>query len=323
LLARSAWREQTFERTIEASRLQELRSRSAAATDRPQEKLREYSRTGTPEKLAIPVPGIVRGVIGHPGEVHTYKFNVDSGAQLAFELEATGVGPPQFNPLLTILDAEGHEVLNNVYLRIGRNPNYRKTVQPKVLHAFQRGGEFTAQVRDITAAYGSPQFGYKLLIRPQIPHVGEIEVTEHVDEPDGKQADYPIDRINISPGVPKKLRVSINVEEGLPDSFMVTMEGLPPGVQVLPASQTDPDATPPLDEGDKYRFLPKTSYAMIMLAARGDCPVTPMPVMTRLVVTTVQPDGTISRPLAVQPVPLVVVKRAEAISEREVFRATR
>jgi hypothetical protein len=306
LLARSRWREQTFERRLDAHRMQELAGRSQPALAN--------------SKVTVTV---IEDVIAQPGESHNHKFKVNAGERLAFELETPGAAPPEFNPLMTVLDAEGHELFTNVYLRIGRNPNYRKTVQPKVLYQFQAGGEFTAQVRDITSRRGGPACRYRLLIRPQVPHMGEIEVTDHFVNPDGRQADYPIDRINLVAGTAKKLSVRTSLEEGFAGSVITTIEGLPPGVELLPASETEPDDTPPLDQGDKRRFLPKTSTTTLVLLARRDTPITTVPHFVRTVVTPVYPDGSLGMPLSVQPIPLMVTRANPEDSPRTVAQTGR
>ena len=53
---------------------------------------------------------------------------------------------------------------------------YLKAAQPKATHSFERAGEYILQVRDITSRYGNPNYRYRILVRPQIPHVGEISV---------------------------------------------------------------------------------------------------------------------------------------------------
>jgi hypothetical protein len=289
LLARSSWREQTFERGLDGNRLRELAQRS-------------------PSEFAGPAVAVIEDVIAQPGQSHNHKFKANAGERLAFELETPRAAPPEFNPFLTVLDAEGHELFTNVYLRIGRNPNYRKTVQPKVLYEFRAGGEYTAQVRDITSRRGGPEFRYRLLIRPQMPHVGEIEVTDHFVDAMGKQADYPIDRINLVAGTAKKLTVRTSLEEGFAGTVVATLEGLPPGVEVLPASETAPDDTPRLDQGDKRRFLPQTSTTTLVLIARHDSPITRVPHFVRAVVTPVYPDGSMGKSFSVQPVPLMVTR---------------
>lgn len=308
LPAHSSWREQSFARKIKTDRMGELRSRSLVDADKPEE---------------LAVPGIVQGVIAHSGLMQSHKFKVNSGERLAFEIETSGIGPPQFTPLLTVVDAEGKEVFSNVYLRIGRNPNYRKTVQPKVLHTFEAGGEFTAQIRDITSRYGNAQFRYRLLIRQQVPHIGEIEVSEHFVNSDATQVDYPVDRINLYPGIPKRLNVRTSLEEGFTGNVIVRLEGLPAGVEVLPSSETEADDTPPLDQGDRHRFLPKISRAAVTLMAQKDCSSTATPYPVRVVVTPVRPDGTFGNPLAVQSVPLMVIKPGAKSLATEVSQTER
>ena len=146
--------------------------------------------------------------------------------------------------------------------------------------------------------------------------MGEIEVTEHFVNDDGKQADYPIDRINLVAGTAKKLSVRTSLEEGFDGSVMTTVQGLPPGVEVVPASETAPDDTPPLDEGDKARFLPQTSTTTLMLVARHDSPITTEPHFVRAVVTPVYPDGSLGMPLSVQSIPLMVTRPNPEDSQR-------
>ena len=57
--------------------------------------------------LEITVPAILQGSIDHPGDVDTFSFKVMDDQSLAFEIETPDSAPPQFNPLLTVLDKEG------------------------------------------------------------------------------------------------------------------------------------------------------------------------------------------------------------------------
>ena len=125
--------------------------------------------------LSISVPGIAEGTIDRPGDVDRYAFKVERGQQVAFEVETPQVGPPQFNPRFGILDEEGRELFSNVYKRLGRQLTfYLKTVEPKTLYTFERSGEYSLVVSDLTRRFGNAGFRYRLLLRPQIPHVGEV-----------------------------------------------------------------------------------------------------------------------------------------------------
>jgi hypothetical protein len=241
-----------------------------------------------------PIPSIIEGAIDLPGDRDYYKFTVKSGERLAFEIETPQTRPPQFNPLLTIYDADGKTVLTNVYKRIGRNDTfYVKTPEPKVVYTFEREGDYTLEIRDATSRFGDPKFVYRILLRPQVPHLGDVQVDQ--------------DRVNIARGEAKKLNVTTAQEEEFGGEVAVTVEGLPAGVEILPATEVKPEKGPPLDEGPKYRFRPKTETASILLLARGDAPVTEMPRFIRVVCRPVV-RGVVGAPVLVKELPLMVVK---------------
>ena len=243
---------------------------------------------------AAPIPSIIEGVIERPGDRDYYKFAVKSGERLAFEIETPQTRPPPFNPLLTIYDSDGKTVLNNVYKRIGRNDTfYVKTPEPKIIYTFEREGEYTLEMRDATSRWGDPKFAYRILLRPQVPHLGDVQVDQ--------------DRLNIARGEAKKLNVTTAQEEEFAGDIAVTVEGLPEGVEVLPATEVKPEKGPPLDEGPKYRFRPKTETASILLMARADAPVTEMPRFIRVVCRPVV-RGVVGAPVLVKELPLMVVR---------------
>lgn len=245
------------------------------------------------QALELSLPTVIEGVIDQPGDMDHFKFEVKSGERLVFEIETPDSVSPRFHPRLGILDGEGREFLTNIYRRLVRQFQfYTKTVEPKTVYTFELGGEFTLQIRDITSSYGDPSFIYRVLIRPQIPHVGEVEVTE--------------DRINLVPGEARKLTVMTGQEEGFGGEIALTMENLPPGVVALPGTEVEPDRGINPDEGPKERFLAKTQKATIMLVARADAPATAMP---RMVTMMAQPivGGKPGAPLPVAEIPLMVV----------------
>jgi hypothetical protein len=59
------------------------------------------------------------------------------------------------------------------------------------------GVEYVLQVRDITSRYGSPSYRYRILVRPEIPHVGEASVMEEGEKINGG-------RINLIRGEPPR-----------------------------------------------------------------------------------------------------------------------
>src|SRR5690606_41259044 len=53
-----------------------------------------------------------------------------------------------------------------------------KQIYPKTQYAFPRKGDFTLEIRDITASYGGPEMQYKVLVRPWVPHLGEARLSK-------------------------------------------------------------------------------------------------------------------------------------------------
>ena len=303
-----------FSRKIESDRLELLWSRTVRETVDP-----SPSTTGLahlfeqePNQLAsqaleVAVPSIIEGAIEHPGDVDSFRFKVKDGEKLAFEIETPGVTPPFFNPHLVVLDSEGREFLSNLYLRLGRQFQfYKKTVEAKTLHIFESGGEYTLQVRDITSRQGDPSFVYRVLIRPQIPHMGGIQVKE--------------DRVNLKAGGAKKLTVVTEQEEGFGGEIVLNVENLPPGVEALPGTEVEPAGGINPDEGPKERFVPKSQKATVLLVVSADAPVTPMPQLIRIMGRAVV-QGTLGPTLLIQEMPVMVVRHQEVASASHIAKA--
>ena len=209
----SGWREHTFTRSIGQKRLQELRSRTITAVQQKREEQRETSTAGGPAPVLID-PGValvprkeeepndtpdhaqtvlapvaIEGAIHSRGDIDAFQFSVKAGAKLAFEIEVLQSEPPFFNPRMELLDAQGRRLWRKIEDRI----------RPKAEYTFEREGEYILQIEDLSSRY-DPSFLYRLLIRPQIPHVGEIRIQE--------------DRINLPTGQARNLTVTVEQEEG-------------------------------------------------------------------------------------------------------------
>jgi hypothetical protein len=244
----------------------------------------------------LTLPALVEGTIGHPGDVDNFKFKVTEGQQLAFELETPDLLPPFFNPHLGILDEQGHEIFTNVYRKVGGDgDDWIKSVQPKVTCTFERAGEYALQVRDVTASLGESGFKYRVLIRPQVPHVGKVEVKQ--------------DAMNLVRGEAKKLTVITEQEEGFDGEIALIFGDLPAGVKALTGTDVEPEKPPPLPELNKERFFPKSQKATILLLASLDAPLTTVP---KVVCLYAQPivQGKQGTPFLVQRIPFMVVNPA-------------
>jgi hypothetical protein len=149
-------------------------------------------------------------------------------------------------------------------------------------------GEYTMQIRDITSGCAGPDFRYRVLMRPQVPHVGNVEIAP--------------DHVNLEAGSSRPLTVAIDREEGFRGYVTVNVEGLPTGVTALTAME-DVTEKPPLPNGGRLeRYTPKEQRTTVMLVAAPDAPRSDLPVVTRVV-----SQGKPAEPVAVKEIPLIVL----------------
>ena len=324
----SEWDERAFPRTLEQDRLAELVSRTVV-TSETGDTVSKKSGSGPPgsggeapggpsvdslgipprpiitatevepndtraEALQLTLPATIEGTIERPGDVDYFRFRVKREQGLAFEVETPDSPPPYFNPRLGIFEHDGEEELfTNIHKFIaGDGDDWIKRIEPKTIYMFQREGEYVLQVRDMTSRQGDSSFRYRILIRPQIPHMGKIVVTE--------------DRVNLRAGGAKKLTLTAEQEEGYNGDIAFAVENLPVGVEALAAVEVEPESHPPLDEGFKERYLPKSQTAAILLVAGADAQVMRMPRLIRVIARPVV-RGELGVPTLVGEIPLMVV----------------
>ncbi len=321
-----------FQRKLESDRLQALQSRTVveelggrdsgegksssatgrvAASERPSGAdtlqvpaaysiLAEQEPNETADQaLEAPLPVLLEGVIERPADVDTFKLRIPAKAKLAFEIEGPEAVTPTFNPHVSVIDANGEEMLNNLFRRIaGDGDDWVRMIRSKVIYTFEREGDYTLQVRDVTARYGEPAFKYRVLVRPQIPHVGKIEVQE--------------DAANLVPGEASKLTIITEQEEGFGGEVVLKIEGLPRGVEALAGADVEPDTAPPFPEVHKERFVPKSKKTTILLVTAADAPATQMPKVARVVARPVV-GGKLGAPLKVKDLPVMVLKPSQEL----------
>ena len=329
------WRERTFTRKIEADRLKQLWARTVEA--RHQEAATEAGRI-TGEKVEGPslekpaakqearattfptlvetepndepgqarkisVPGLAEGTISRPGDADFFEFEAKPDQALAFEIETPEARPVRFNPRLEILDTAGREVLTNLYKKIKQKDSvtYVKALSPKTVHTFRSAGNYYLRVSDVTPRYGGPDYRYRVLVRSQIAHVGEMEVDA--------------DRLNLVAGRSKKLTLTSEQEEGFSGEVAVVVEGLPPGVDLLPVGTDVPEPGPTGEESiKKESYVPNTRKASVVLLAESAAEVTKLPRMVRVAARPIV-GGELGPLLAVKEIPLMVVPPAEDAAE--------
>ena len=266
--------------------------------------------------LPISVPTVIEGAIARPGDIDIFRFRAEPGQRLAFEIETPEEKPPHFNPRISVVDSEDHELFTNLYRRRSLYNNnadeqvYFKSVRPKVIYSF-KGGEYFLQVRDVTTRYGDSRYAYRLLVRPQIPHVGEVSLekgSSHFDG-GGKTPDR-IDRINLVRGQARKLTIYTPHEEGFTGDVSFSVSGLPPGVEALAAAEVNDETAPTEIPVDPELILPKMQETTIVLLAGEDAPLTRMPATIRLQCRPIV-DGKPGSTLPVRDLPLMVVEEPE------------
>jgi hypothetical protein len=277
------------------------------------------SSLSTDEAAAITLPTLIDGKIDSPGDVDRFKFHVEDGARLVFEIETPRKPAPLFTPRIGLFDENGHEVLSNVFAFVqGSGEFIEKVHEPKVTYKFERGGDYLLEVRDLTSRNGGPLCEYRVVVRPQLPHVGRLAVCLSFGRTfDGTITNGPeVLQLNLVPGESKKISILTEHEEGFDGQVAVSFEDLPAGVEVLPAAEVEPERARPLDEGKKERFRPGQQMITVLLAAAPDAPATRLPQLARVKARPVV-NGKIGETIVVQSLPIMVVNAEESVAKAD------
>ena len=140
---------------------------------------------------------------------------------------------------------------------------------------------------------GGEEFGYRLVVRPQVPHVGKVVA--------GK-----IDRIHIASGQSESIEVTVELEEGFTGEVALGIENLPPGVSAVPALRAgDKSRRPSGKRGGRLhreRHFPRRSSLAIMFIASGDAP-----------------DATLPQPMTIVARPILEGKIGDALPAQSIF----
>lgn len=287
------WRERGFGREIQSSRRQQLHARGAGspganpAATPPGEDRKEpgSSRAGpggqggslagypslvesepdeTPESAAaVSLPVILEGRIDAPGDLDHFRFTVEAGQRVAFEIQTVDRMFPELSPWLEVLDASGRTICSNIYRSVENNSAYwQKFLQSKAIYTFEEAGDYILRLRDLTSRQGGKGFTYRVLVRPQVPHIGVVTLAGG-------------DHINLVPGEARPLKLTLEREEGLDQMVTLHLENLPPGIQVLPTvvpEEKSGKAKGPRNEVHRDRFFPRKQQVSLTLLAEGNAP---------------------------------------------------
>ena len=333
------WEERGFSRRIEPDRVQELWSRTVRVSKKDGQPGNGVSNSSSPEKgsasttpvpeildetspvpivqvvkerepndavteaLNVELPVILEGTIDRPEDSDSYRIQVTAGQALAFEMAALQEAPPSFNPHLEVLNTLGENVLNNVYQRIGGDgDDWIQSLESKCIYTFEQEGEFILKIRDLTPHSGSSSFVYRLLVRPQIPHVGDVNLVEIEDTQNEIKRG-----LNLFAGEAKKLTVHVGQEEEFDGQVIVSVQNLPPGVVCLPAADVEAPEGPAFAKVHPERFIPGKQSVTLMLHAHEEAPATPLP---HWAILTAQPvvQGKPGVAFQVKKFPIMVLK---------------
>ena len=316
----------SFYRRLGDDRLAELRTRSVAAsssgsdTSPPMSSIRDHEPNDTAEAAQeLTLPGFAEGRIDFPGDVDRFRFRVTAGQALALEVETPRLAPPHFSPWLKVLDTQGEVVAHNIYREYGGNgidPN--KTIERKTLHTFEEEGDYWLLVRDLTDHAWGDEFQYRVLIRPQVPHVGRMEFSLGVFSVSSQLIEI-TDRLNLKPGESRSLTLVADLEEGFDGGILVEVDGLPDGIQVQAATPASWSAL--LIQGIQYRppgehivdpktHRPKRQAVTLLLRADSEVQPTSLPRFLRIRARPMSENRT-GPPIIAGRIPLLILDSPE------------
>ncbi|MBL8217221.1 MAG: DVUA0089 family protein [Bryobacterales bacterium] len=289
------WSERSFTRQISPSRLNELALRGGVKPDRPVVENYRALPVAVEQAPRFALPGNLEGEIANPGETHRAHFEVDGPRDIALEMETPQQAPPYFNPIVRLLNADGDEVATNLFAGRGAcSGALSKSIQAKTIVPLREAGKYTVEIRDATSDLGGPGFRYRLQVRPQVPHVGDVNIAS--------------DHLNLAPAEASTVRVMFDREEDYRGAIAVTAEGLPAGVTVAAGADFEPDKDEPLTKGKRERYTPRTERSVLVFSAAPDAPATVAPQQVRVVVRPVA-NGKLGDVIAAKTIPMMVLAK--------------
>jgi hypothetical protein len=288
---KSEWEERAWTRRLDASRLNQLATRGG----KPAGLTAIETYRGSSEGPSFKLPATVEGTLGTPGESHRSRFRVEEPADIVMEVETPVASPPFFNPVVRLLNASGTEVATNVFAGRGAcSGAMTKSLQAKTLVPLRDPGEYTVEVRDATADNGGPDFQYRLQVRPQVPHVGQVRIDA--------------DHLNFIPGEAKTIRIFFDREEDYRGAVMIAPESLPAGLSASVGADYEPDKDDPPTVGKRERYTPRTERAVLVLTAASDAQASPDVHPVRILVRPLV-DGKLGDILAAKTIYVMVIEK--------------
>jgi hypothetical protein len=288
---KAGWDERGWTRRLDAARLTQLSKRGGK--DNQQPSIETYR--AAPEAAIFKIPGTLEGTLAQPGETHRARFHLDKPADIAFEIETPAAAPPFFNPIFRLLNNAGEEVASNIFAGKGAcSGAMTKAMEAKTILPLRETGDYTLEIREATADLAGADFQYRVQVRPQVPHVGNVKLDADV--------------VNLVQGQAKEIRVAFDREEDYRGAVIVAAESLPPGVSAVAGADYEPDKDPPANIGKRERYLARTERVVVVLTAAAEAAVSTGPQDVRLVVRPLV-DGKLGEPLSSKTIPMMVLSK--------------
>jgi hypothetical protein len=283
--------ERGFTRRLDAARLTQLAKRGGK--DDKQPSIETYR--AAPEPVLFKIPGTLEGALTQPAETHRARFHLDKPADIAIEMETPAAAPPYFNPIFRLLNGAGEEVASNIFAGKGACTGaMTKSMQSKTILPLRDTGDYTIEIRDATADFAGADFQYRVQVRPQVPHVGQVRVDA--------------DSVNLAQGQAKTIHVVFDREEDYRGAVIVSAESLPPGVSAVAGADFEPDKDPPPAVGKRERYVPRSERIVVVLTAGAEAAVSKLPQDIRFVVRPLV-DGKPGEVLSSKTCPMMVLAK--------------
>jgi hypothetical protein len=278
-------------RRLDAARLDQLAKRGGKGGKQPPV---ETYRAG-PEAAVFKLPGTLEGALAAPGTTHRARFHLDSPTDIAIEIETPAAAPPFFNPIFRLLNNAGEEVASSIFAGKGAcSGAMTKSMQAKTILPLRDPGDYTLEIRDATSDLAGADFQYRVQVRPQVPHVGQVKVD--------------VDSVNLAQGQAKTIRVAFDREEDYRGGVMVAAKSLPAGVLAVAGADFEPDKDPPSSIGKRERYTPRTERVVLVLTADADAPVSTQPQEIQIMVRPLV-DGKPGDILFTKTLPMMVLSK--------------
>jgi hypothetical protein len=283
--------ERSFSRRLDAARLTQLARRGGKESKQPA--IETYRAAAEPAPFKI--PGTIEGTLTQPAEIQRARFHLDTPADIAIEIETPAAAPPYFNPIFRLLNGAGEEIASNVFAGRGAcSGAMTKSMQAKTVLPLRDTGDYTLEIRDASSDFAGEDFRYRVMVRPQIAHVGAVRLD--------------VDAVNLAQGSARTVKVTFDREEDYRGAVVVSAESLPPGVSAVAGADYEPERDQASRAGKRERYLPRSDRLVLAFTAADDAPVSTEPREIKLVVRPLV-DGKPGDVLTSKMIPMMVLAK--------------